>query len=87
MEEFKAALAIILRAGSDRDNFTELKNLWDVGDSKSFYRAVMSFNRFKCFLRSIRFDNWQTQMQKKSMTSLLQFQKHGEYFLTRICSG
>ena len=26
MEEFKAALALILRAGSDRDNFTELKN-------------------------------------------------------------
>ena len=36
MEEFKAALAVILRAGSDRDNFTELQNLWDVGDSKHF---------------------------------------------------
>ena len=65
MEEFKAALALILRAGSDRDNFTELKNLWEVGDSKPFYRAVMSLNRFKCFLRCIRFDNWHTREQRK----------------------
>ena len=63
MDEFRAALAIILRAGSNRDNFTELKNLWKVGDSKPFYRAVMSFNRFKCFLRSIRFHNWHTREQ------------------------
>ena len=57
MEEFKAALAVILGAGSDRDNFRELRNLWDVGDSKPFYRVVISLNRFKCFLRCIRFDN------------------------------
>ena len=64
-EEFKAALAVTLRAGSDRDNFTELQNLWDVGDSKLFYRAVMSLNRFKCFLRCVRFDNWHTREQRK----------------------
>ena len=65
MEEFKAALAVILRAGSDRDNFTELQNLWDVGDSKPFYRTVMSLNRLKCFLRCVRFDNWHTREQRK----------------------
>ena len=42
MDELKADLAIILRAGSDRDNFTELANLWVPADSKPFYRAVMS---------------------------------------------
>ena len=57
MEEFKAALAVILLAGSDRNNFTELQNLWDVGDSKPFYRAVIYLNCFKCFLRCVRFDN------------------------------
>ena len=57
MEEFKATLAVILLEGSDRENFTELQNLWDVGDSKPFYRAVMSLNRFKHFLRCVRFDN------------------------------
>ena len=65
MEEFKAALAVILRAGSDRNNFTELQNLWDVGDSKPFYRAVMFLNRFKCFLRCVRFDNWHRREQRK----------------------
>ena len=77
MKEFKAALAVILRANSDRDNFTELQNLWDVGDSKPFYRAVMSLNRFKCFLRCVRFNNWHT----REMTSLVLFQKYGAYFL------
>ena len=57
MEEFKVALAVILRPGSDRDNFTELQNLWDVGDSKPFYKTVMSLNCFKCVLRGVRFDN------------------------------
>ena len=65
MEEFKPALAIILRAGSDKDNFTELQNLWDVGDNKPFYRTVMPLNRFKCFLRGVRFDNWHTREQRK----------------------
>ena len=42
MDELKAGLAIILRAESDRNNFTELANLWVPADSKPFYRAVMS---------------------------------------------
>ena len=65
MKEFKAALAVILRAGSDRNNFTELQNLWNVGDSKPFYRTVMFLNRFKCFLRCVRFDNWHRREQRK----------------------
>ena len=68
MEEFRSALAIILRAGSDRNNFTELLSLWKVGDSKPFYRAVMSFNCFKCFLRSIRFDNWHLIISNKKIS-------------------
>ena len=36
MEEFKTALAFILGDESDWDNFTELKKLWEVGDSKPF---------------------------------------------------
>ena len=53
MEEFKAAVAVILRAGSDRDNFMELQNLWDVAERKPFYRAVMSLNRFNFKKRKI----------------------------------
>ena len=42
MDELKAGFAIILQAGSSRDNFTELDNLWQPEDSKPFYRAVIS---------------------------------------------
>ena len=51
MDELKAGLAIILRAGSDRDNFTELANLWVSADSKPFYRAIMSLCRMHFLLR------------------------------------
>ena len=36
MNELKAGLAIILRTGSDRDNFTKLNNLWQPEDSIPF---------------------------------------------------
>ena len=64
MDEFQAGLAIFFRAGSDRDNFTELENRWLMGDSEPFYRAVMLLNRFKCFFRCIRFDIWHTREQQ-----------------------
>ena len=41
MDELKAGLGIILRAESDRDNFTDLDNLWEPKDIKPFYRALM----------------------------------------------
>ena len=65
MDELKAELAIILRAGRDRDNFTELDNLWQPEDSKPFYRAVMSLVRFKFLLRCLPFDNWHTREERK----------------------
>ena len=65
MDELKARLAIILRAGSDRYNFTELDNLWQPEDSKPFYRAVMSLIRFKLLLRCLGFDNWHTREERK----------------------
>ena len=57
MDELKAGLAIMLRAGSNGDNFMELDNLWQPEDSKLFCRAVMSLVRFKFLLRRLRFDN------------------------------
>ena len=65
MDEFKAGLAIILRAGSDRDYFTELDNLWHLEDSKSFYRAAMSLVRFKFLLRCLQFDDWHIREERK----------------------
>ena len=84
MQEFKAALAVILRAGSDRNNFTELQNLWDVGDSKPFYTAVMSLNRFKCFLICVRFDNGHTPEQRKINNKFAAISKIWGLFLGSI---
>ena len=65
MDELKASIAIMLRAGCDRDNFTDLRDLWKPSDSRRFYHTVMSLNRIKLLLRCIHFDNWHTREQRK----------------------
>ena len=65
MEELKASIAIMLKAGCNRDNFTNLRDLWKLSDSRPFYRTVMSLNRIKLLLRCICFDNWHTREQRK----------------------
>ena len=57
-QEVEACLAIMIRAGLDRDNFTDLHRLWDPIDSRPFYRVTMALNRFKFLLRCMRFDNY-----------------------------
>jgi hypothetical protein len=64
-DEFSACISILLRSGSDRDNFTSLDEMWTVTDGKPFYRAVISKSRFKFFLRTIRFDNYRTREERK----------------------
>ena len=56
-QEFEAGLAIMIRAGLDRDNFIVLHRLWDTIDSIPFYRVTMRLNRLKFLLRCMRFDN------------------------------
>ena len=65
MDELTASIAIMLRAGCDRDNFIDLIDLLKPSDSRPFYRTVMSLNRIKLLLRCIRFDNWHTREQRK----------------------
>lgn len=60
-DEVMAALAIIVRAGSDRDNFNALDDFWSKEDSKPFYRGTMSYHRFKFFQRCVRFDDYRTR--------------------------
>jgi hypothetical protein len=64
-DEFMACLAVILRAGCDRDNLTCLHDMWTPQDGKPFYRAVIGRNRFKFFLRAIRLDNYRTRETRK----------------------
>ena len=65
IDELKAGLTIILRAGSDGDNIIKLDNLWQAEDSKPSYRAVMSLVRFKFLLRCLQFGNWHTREERK----------------------
>ena len=53
IDELQAAVAIILRAGSNRNNFSDVGSLWMPSDSEPFYRAVMSLDRSKFFLTSL----------------------------------
>ena len=59
--EICACLGIVIRAGADRDNFTALDDLWDTIDGRPFYKATTALQRFKFFLRSVRFDNYRTR--------------------------
>ena len=62
--EFIACLGILIRSGSDRSGLTSLDDLWSNIHGKPYYRAVISKNRFKFFLRVIRFDNYRTRSQR-----------------------
>ena len=84
MDELKAGLAIILRAGSDRDNFTELATLWIPADSEPFYRAVMSLCRMQFLIRCIRFDNWHTGEERKPLNKFAAVSEVREIFLKNI---
>ena len=64
LDEVKACIGIILYAGSDHDNFTEVTDLWDPIEGKPLYKATMSINRFQFFLRAIRFDNFRSRSQR-----------------------
>ena len=84
MNELKTGLAIILRAGSDRGNFTKLDNLWQPEDSKPFYRAVMSLIRFKFLVRCLQFDNWHTREEKKVHNKLAAVAEIWDIFLIKL---
>jgi hypothetical protein len=69
-DEIEAGIAIILRAGLDRDNFTSLQRLWDRTDSRPFYRIVMGLQRFKFLLRCMRFDNFRNRQVRQATDRL-----------------
>lgn len=73
IDELKACIGVLLRAGADRDNFTDIDDLWKVSDSKPFYRATISKSRFKFFLVVVRFDDFRTREARKSGDTLAAF--------------
>ena len=81
MEDLKAGIAIVLRAGRDRDNFSDLNDLWNPSDSRPFYRTVMPLNRLKLLLRCLRFDDWHTCDERKRVDKFAAVSKIWNIFL------
>ena len=65
-----------LKAGRDRENFSDLEGLWQPSSSGPFYCTVMSLNRFKLLILCFHFDNWH-MMSKSCQISLQLYPKCG----------
>ena len=83
-EELQAAIAILYRAGVDRDNFSDMRRLFHPVDSRHFYRAVFSVNRFEQFLRFVRFDNLLTRAQRQASDRLAAFSDIWMMFVAQL---
>ena len=82
--EVEAGLAIMIRAGLDRDNFTDLLRLWDPVDSRPFYRVTMALNRFKFLLRCMRFDNYRNRPARQGNDRLAAIREVWETFNSNL---
>jgi len=51
LDELMAGIGILLRAGKDRDNRTDLNELWNHIEGRHFFKACMSCKRFKFLLQ------------------------------------
>ena len=62
--ELESFIGLLIKSGMNRTNHESLNVLWDISESPPVYRATMSIQRFKFFLRFVRFDD--RQQRKKS---------------------
>ena len=83
-DELLACFAIIIRAGVDRDNMSDLQDLWSKIDSRPFYRATIGFQRFKFFLRCVRFDNFRNREERKATDKLAAIRGVWNIFLNNL---
>ena len=65
-DDILACLGLLLYAGTDRDNFTAVQDLWSPEDGKPIFRATMSLKRFLFFLRTVRFDNYRDRKRRQT---------------------
>ena len=70
----------MIRAGLDKDNFTDLRRLLDPIDSRPFYRVTMALNRFKFLLRYMRFDNYRNRPGRQADDRLAAIRKAWSIF-------
>lgn len=65
ISELKAGIGILIRAGADKDNLSDISTLFNPSDSRPFYRCVLSKNRFKEFVRYLSFDYREDRRQRQ----------------------
>jgi hypothetical protein len=68
--EIKACIAVVIRAGADRDNLSHIESLFNMKDSRPFYSCAISKNRFQSFMRYISFDNKLTRKERQKVDKL-----------------
>ena len=79
-QEVEACLAVMICAGLERDNFTDLHCLWYPIDSRPFYSVTMAFDRSKFILRCMRFDNYHNQTARQGNDRLAVIREVWETF-------
>ena len=70
LSEMKACIAVIVRAGADRDNLSSVESLFTARDSRPFYSCAVSKHRLKLFLRHVTFDNKNTRIERQKTDKL-----------------
>lgn len=68
--EMKAAIAVIIRAGADKDNLSDLNDLFHPSDSRPFYRCAISKNRIRKFMQNVTLDEKQTRKDRQKTDKL-----------------
>lgn len=79
-DELKAGIAVLIRAGADKDNLTSYSSLFHPSDSRPFYRCAISKNRFKSFLKYVTFDNKAIRRERQCIDSMAAIREVWEIF-------
>ena len=82
--EVRAGIGLFLKAGAVRDNMTEIEDLWNPVEGRPLFRAVMSKNRFKFFLRCLRFDNYRSRRQRLAGDRLAAISSIWQQFIANL---
>lgn len=82
--EIQAGMAIIIRAGADKDNLSDLIDLYDSKDSRPFYRCAMPKRRMKELLENVTLDEKKTRQQRQQQDKLAAIREVWELFRVNL---
>ncbi|XP_051158566.1 piggyBac transposable element-derived protein 4-like [Leptopilina boulardi] len=84
--KIRALFGILYMAGVLQMSRTNLQELWSNSDTTApqFFRLVMSQNRFKVLLSTLRFDNIETREERRALDKLAPIRKIFDDFNKRL---